>query len=88
MARYLSGSASRLPLTWTCRQLSTSASSRADVGGLADLEAYSVAQSAKPDESVIQSFKERKRDQRSRPLPGNRFVSQSPCSRPPTGPLS
>lgn len=72
MARYLSSSASRLALASPCRAYATSAPSPAAQAGLDDLESTPLATSAKADESLVQSFNERKTASRAQYLPGNR----------------
>lgn len=73
MARFISSSSSRLPLAWTCRRFASSAPSPPSVdAGLADLESTPLETYAKPDESVVESFNERKRAAKDQYLPGNR----------------
>ena len=72
MARYISSSASRLSLASPYRAYATSTSSPAVQAGLADLESTPLEESAKVDESLVQSFNERKTASKAQYLPGNR----------------
>lgn len=73
MARFISSSSSRLPLAWTCRRFASSAQSPPSANaGLADLESTPLETYTKPDESVIQSFNDRRRAAKDQYLPGNR----------------
>lgn len=72
MARYITNSTARVPLAWSCRTYTTSASSPAVEAGLADLEYTPLETSGKPDESLIESFEQRKTKLKAQRLPGNR----------------
>lgn len=72
MARCITNSTSRLPLAWSCRTYATSASSPAVEAGLADLESTPLATSVKADESLVESFDQRKTNSKAQRLPGNR----------------
>ncbi|SPO00611.1 related to ribosomal protein L5 precursor, mitochondrial [Cephalotrichum gorgonifer] len=66
MARYISGSAYRLPSALTCRRLATAASPPAVETGMADLESSTLGTSKVAlDESQLRAFNEKKSAERS-----------------------